>query len=202
MDDFNLSEGSAIACVRKRIARIQRGKVFSIDTLNINNYSKSAIQLALRKLIEEKVIFRFTKGIYFKPEKSTILKNAIIPPSILDVINFICKKNKEIIQVHGGIAANRLRLSTQVPLTYVFYTSGYSRTLYLRGSLVKFIHTDDKRILQHVGTNVGLAISAMYFFGKNIVDEDMVKKIKDYLTVKEYEQLKKSELPVWMKKIL
>ena len=119
-----------------------------------------------------------------------------------DIVMFICNKNNEIIQIHGGIAANRLRLSTQVPLNRVFLTSGYSRILYLCGSPVKFIHTNDKRKLQHVGTNVGLAISAMYYLGKNVLDNNIVKKIKEYLTEDEYKQLKKSDLPVWMKKLL
>ena len=67
---------------------------------------------------------------------------------------------------------------------------------------VKFIHTKDSRILQHAGTNVGLAISALYFLDKKLVDQQVINTIQEQLTEKEYQQLKNSELPVWMKKIL
>lgn len=193
---------SALMFVRKKLSRMGKWKIFSIDEFNTAEYSRSAIQKALIKLVKEKVIVRIIKGVYFKPKISRILKGRIVSPMGWDIIMFICNKNKETIQIHGGIAANRLRLSTQVPLNRVFLTSGYSRKLYLCGSPVKFIHTSDKRKLQHAGTNVGLAISAMYYLGKNILDKSIVQKIKDYLTEGEYEQLKKSDLPVWMKKLL
>lgn len=188
--------------VRKTVSRMRKWKIFSIDEFNTEEYSRSAIQKALIKLVKEKVIVRIIRGIYFKPKISRIVQGAIVSPMPWDIIMFICKKNNETIQVHGGMAANRLLLSTQVPLNKVFLTSGYSRILYLCGSRVKFIHTSDKRKLQHVGTNVGLAISSMYYLGKNVLDKSIVKKIKEYLTEDEYEQLKKSDLPVWMKKLL
>lgn len=188
--------------VRKKVSTMREWKIFSIDEFNTAVYSRSAIQKALIKLAKEKVIVRIVRGVYFKPKISRIVKGAIVCPMSWDMIMFICNRNNETIQIHGGIAANRLRLSTQVPLNRVFLTSGYSRKLYFCGSPVKFIHTSDKRKLQHSGTNVGLAISAMYYLGKNILDKTIVKKIKEYLAEDEYEHLKKTDLPVWMKKLL
>ena len=196
------SRKTAIAYVRSKIAEMKKSCIFSIDCLIISDYSRSAIQSAINRVIHEKIIIRACKGIYFKPTFSHLLKGKPISPDLNLLIDFLCKRNAETIQLHGGWACNRLRLSKQVPFIKVFYTSGYSRKLRFINGTVKFIHTKDSRILQHAGTNVGLAISALYFLDKKLVDQQVINTIQEQLTEKEYQQLKNSEIPVWMKKIL
>lgn len=193
---------TAVAYVRSKIAKMKKGCIFSIVCLITSDYSRSAIQSAINRLIHEKIIIRAFKGIYFKPTFSHLLEEKPIPPNLNELIAFLCKRNAETIQLHGGWACNRLRLSKQVPLIKVFYTSGYSRRLRFINGTVKFIRTGNTRVLQHAGTNVGLAISALYFLGKKLVDQQVINTIQKQLTEKEYQQLKNTELPVWMKKIL
>lgn len=191
---------TAVAYVRSKIAKMKKGFIFSIDYLITPDYSRSAIQSAINCLIHEKIIIRACKGIYFKPTFSHLLEGKPIPPDLNVFIAFLCKRNAETIQLHGGWACNRLRLSKQVPLIKIFYTSGYSRKLRFINGTVKFIRTKDSRILQHAGTNVGLAISALYFLGRKLVDQQIINTIQEQLTENEYQQLKNCELPIWMKK--
>lgn len=202
MSKFKQPRKTAIAYVRLRIAEMKKDCIFSIDRLVTPDYSRSALQAAINRLIHEKIIIRAFKGIYFKPTFSRLLKGKPIPPDLNELIAFLCKRNGETIQLHGGWVCNRLRLGRQMPLIKVFYTSGCSRRLRFINGTVKFIHTEDSRILQHVGTNVGLAISALYFLGRKLVDKQVISTIQQQLTEAEYRQLKNTELPVWIKKML
>ncbi|WP_326519547.1 DUF6088 family protein [Acinetobacter sp. CAAS 2-6] len=187
--------------VKQKITRFQRGRVFSADHIHVEG-SRQAVQRSLSRLAEEGQICRIQNGIYYKPEYSPILKGKRLPPDLNETIKVIAKKNNETIQVHGAIAANKLGLSTQVPLTKVFYTNGISREIEIAGSRVKFIHTANRKLLQHAGTDVGMAIAALYYLGKDLVNAQVIQHIQSRLTEKEFEQLTKAELTHWMKSAL
>ena len=123
-----------------QIQRMKVGHVFVIDDLSFS-CSKNNVYRVLRRLKKENVINVAYKGIYYKIEYSEFLGGRKLPPDTMDVIKKIIEKNKEVIQLHGADAANRFRISTQMPLTRVFLTSGYSREIDICGARVKFIHT-------------------------------------------------------------
>ena len=113
------------------------------------------------------------------------------------------KKNGELIQVHGGIAANRLNLSTQIPVIEVFYTSGNSREFKVGGTRVRLLHTKNSKFFQHpFDSRVGITISALLFLGKEIVDLKMVNKLENMLTPEDWILLYQSALPVWLHELL
>ena len=118
-----------------------------------------------------------------------------MPPDLSKVLAAITRLTGETFQYDGGYCANRLGLSTQVPLYHVLHTNGRSRRFKLAGVDVVLNHTDDQRLLQYPLQKVGMAISALYYLGPNVVDDKIIKAIKDQLSLEEYAKLLSADLP-------
>lgn len=188
--------------VRQTIEGFPKGRVFTVEDIAIEFEAKHAVQRTLSRLIEEGSIRRIYNGIYYKSEVSRILKGILLPPNIDQAIKVISAKNNEIIQMHGALACNRLGLSTQMPMAKVFHTNGFSREIEIGGARIKFLHTNNEQLLQYAGTNVGIAISALYYLGRGYVNIQVVEKIRLKLTPREFRRLQKASLPAWIKEPL
>ncbi|QXR18986.1 hypothetical protein EGK58_013110 [Acinetobacter variabilis] len=188
--------------VQERVKGFRLGYVFSVD--EFEQYGKTeVVYLELHRLNAQGVINRIQHGVYYKPEPNIMLKGRYLSPNIYDVVKVIAEKNGEFIQVHGGMAANRLELSTQVPVMDVFYTSGYSREFKIGGTQVRLLHTKNNKFFQYpFDSRVGMAISALLFLGKKIVDLNMVRKLEKTLTSEEWILLSQSSLPAWLHNLL
>lgn len=188
--------------VRQTVASFPKGCVFTAEHISTQLEVKQAVQKSLSRLTEEGLIRRIQNGIYYKPEVSRILKGRVLPPNVDQAIKVISAKNNETIQMHGALACNRLGLSTQMPMTRVFHTNGFSREIEIGGARIKFLHTNNDQLLQYPGTNVGMAISALHYLGRRLVNTEVVEKIKSRLTPKEFRLLQKASLPAWIKEPL
>jgi len=188
--------------VQERVKGFRLGYVFSVD--EFEQYGKTeVVYLELHRLNAQGVINRIQHGVYYKPEPNIMLKGRYLSPDVYEVVKVIAEKNGELIQVHGGIAANRLKLSTQVPVMDVFYTSGNSREFEIGGTHVRLLHTKNSKFFQYpLGRRVGMAISALLFLGKEIVDLNTVKKLEKTLTSEEWILLYQSSLPAWLHNLL
>lgn len=206
----NANSKNISSVIRYKIKKMPKGKVFSIDelitrslkTLAVNenielSTLKARVLRTLSRLLEAGELRRIQNGIYYKPEYSEMF-NFELPPSIPEVIQVLAKKNHEILQIHGGEAANRIGLSTQMSIQASYYTNGASREVHVAGSYVRFIHSRNKQLFQHQGTNVGVAISALNYLGKELVSESVLSKVKTYLTEDEFCELMNSALPAWL----
>lgn len=187
--------------VKRKIQKYKPGRVFSPEQMGVQGNHETVLR-NLSRMASEGKIQRIQNGIYYKPEFSKVLKGKPLPPDVNEVIKVISKKNKEKLQVHGATAANRLGLTTQMPMKKTYYTTGITRELEIAGAKVKFIHSSNKKLFLFQGTEVGLAISAMHYLGKELVDEQVIQKIKSRLNEQQFKQLKDSPLPSWMKKIV
>lgn len=196
--------------IRNKVKEMPQGKVFTAEGLltrsikslaqseNIQISSmKARILRSLSRLHEEGELRRIQNGVYYKPEFSSSF-HFELPPSIPAVVEVLAKKNHESLQVHGGEATNRIGLSTQMALQVTFYTNGTSRDVEVAGSSIRFIHTKNKKLLQHYGTNVGIAISALNYLGKELVTEKVVNKVRSFLSEQEFLELMNSALPEWL----
>ena len=187
--------------VRNKIARLPRGRVFSVDNIHVEG-SHDTILRVLSRLVQEGKILRIQNSIYYKPEFNRFLKGRPVPPDVNEVIKVISNRNKETLQIHGSSAVNKLGLSTQVPLTKVFYTNGPSREVIIAGTRVKFIHTENQNILQASGTEVGMALSALIFLGREHVDQEVVRQVKSRLSENHFKRLKRMQMSCWLKERL
>ena len=83
-------------------------------------------------------------------------------------------------------------------ISHVFYTSGSSRSPRVGSITVKLMHTTSRRRLQFAGKKTGLAISALWYLGKENVSPETISKIRSGLSPQEFETLKAANLPAWM----
>jgi hypothetical protein len=103
------------------------------------------------------------------------------------------------VELHGAEAARMFGLSTQMQVQPVYYTTGPSRRIKYGGMYIRLKHISQRKIVDP-GTNVGLAISALWYLGKNQVENATFATIQKRLTEAEYMQLKESvsRMPAWM----
>ncbi len=82
----------------------------------------------------EGVIQRIIHGVFMRPKANRFA--GTVTPDVRKVVEVMAKDRGEIIQVQGADAASRFRLSTQLPMRPVFYTSGSTRNFQIGNPLV------------------------------------------------------------------
>ena len=190
---------SVAKSIRQRVMRMRRGKPFATRDFS-DLGSRSAVDQALSRLVREGVILRVMRGVFARPRYSKYVKGAH-GPGLDKMVKFIVKRSGETLQMQGGDAALYMRLSNQVSGLPIYYTSGPSREFKLGRMPVKFKHVNPRR-LQLVGTHPGMALTALWFLGKDIVNDKMIKIVRDELSAEDYATLQSADIPVWMAKAL
>lgn len=185
---------SVTANIVKRIKCTPKGQPFSINRF-ANVGSQAAVAKALSRLTASGDLERLTRGIYMRPKLSYFA--GFVRPSTQSVLRIIARRNREIIQVNGAEAVRSFGLSTQMQIKPVYYTSGTSRVVKFGAKDVRLLHASPKK-LQHAGTKVGLALCALFYLGKNGVNDIVIASIKDKMTPSEFKHLANSKIPVWM----
>ena len=185
---------STAETIRKRVLRARRGVPFT-NTRFLKLGSRASVDKTLSRLVEEGVIQRIARGVFMRPKTSRFIGNVM--PDVARVVEVMARDHGETIQVHGAEAARRFKLSTQVPTMPVFYTSGPSRELKVGNLTVQLRHASHRKLLL-AGKRPGLALSALWYLGKNNVDANVVGAIREGLTAEEFETLKQTDMPAWM----
>lgn len=99
--------------------------------------SRAAVDQALSRLVKRGQMMRVGRGLYVRPVESRFGKRA---PSASRVVENIAQITGEAIAPHGAAAANKLGLTTQVPVRSVYLTSGRSRRLKFGSQVVELRH--------------------------------------------------------------
>ncbi len=181
--------------IRNNLRKLPKGKPFTISRF-LKYGSRGTVARTLSRMVAEGEIKRVARGVFVRPKKNRFVGEVM--PEVIEVVKTIAKNNHETIQVHGGEAAWRFKLSTQVPLVPVFLTSGSSRTIKIGNLSVKFIHTSSQRRLQFAGKKIGFALAALWFLGKQNTNAEVISKIRSNLSSEEFEKLRAGNLPAWM----
>ena len=185
--------------VKSRAMEFEKGEPFTNGSF-LSLGSRSAVDKALSRLVEEGGIQRAARGVYFRPKKSRFV--GVVLPELSQVVRVIAQDHGETIQVHGAEAARRFKLSTQMPTIPTFYTSGPSRELHIGKLRVRLMHTTSSRRLQHAGSKVGLALSALWYLGKESVSKEAISRVREGLSEEEFTALRESRMPAWMSKAI
>jgi hypothetical protein len=99
--------------------------------------SRAAVDQALSRLARRGHLIRAARGVYFRPVEGRFGRRA---PSASSVVENIARITGEAIAPHGAALANKLGLTTQVPVRSVYLTSGRSRQLKLGSQVVELRH--------------------------------------------------------------
>lgn len=190
------SEQSVSHLVTQRVKRLRRGRPFSIRCL-AELGSSSAISKAVAQLVRGGELVRVYRGIYMRP-KTSQYTGRVRRPGLWDLLSLIARQRRWRLQIHGADAVRRFGLSTQMPVMPIYYTSGPSRSLFIEKAEIRLVHAAPM-VMQCAGTRVGVAISALYYLGKDGATPECVKAIKAALHPGELATLLDCNMPKWMR---
>ena len=108
------------------------------------------------------------------------------------------EKTGETVVSHGAAAANRLGLTTQVPVREIFLTSGRSRTLRLGSRVLEIKHAPPWQLLLGESSG-GALLRALAWLGPEQAEEIM-PQVHEMIPAKEWDAVAavRSELPSWL----
>lgn len=190
---------SVAQAISNRVKLMKKGKPF-VRNLFAELGSRAAVDKALSRLVQSGCLERVARGVYMRPKLSEYTCQ-LVKPSPLAIMNVLSKVNGETIQIHGAEAVRRLGLSTQMQVVPVYYTSGRTREIKAGNAVVRLNHVSSDR-LQHAGNKVGLALTALYYLGKDGACPHALSKIADTLSPDELTTLLACRMPKWMRAAL
>jgi len=194
-DDYPLSVSARTAL---RIKRLPRGWPFSIRRF-AEFGTRNAVSKAMARLVGRGELERLHRGIYMRPKPS--LYGTQFRPSAWAVVRLIARQGRQTLQIHGANAVRMFGLSTQMPLIQIYYTSGPSRSFYFGQGEVRLIHAPPL-VMQHAGTEVGTAISALFYLGKEGATAECITAIQKALKPADQITLMTCKMPRWMRRAL
>ena len=186
--------------VRNRLRRRGRGTVFSAsDFADLG--TRAAVDQALSRLARSGVIRRLDRGVYDFPRTSARVGPR--SPDTAQVANAASRRMGARLQASGAVAAHALGLSDQVPARLVYYTDGPTRTLKAGNRSVVLRH-GSPRVLLGAGSISGHVYQALRFLGRDAVDDQVVRHLRNRLTDQDRRKLL-SDLgayPIWVQDIM
>ncbi|NIA70994.1 type IV toxin-antitoxin system AbiEi family antitoxin domain-containing protein [Pelagibius litoralis] len=159
--------------------------------------SRAAVDQALTRLGRSGALIRVFRGIYVAPVES---RYGTRPPSPHAVAKSLAHVWGEPVEPHGAAAANRLGLTSQVPVRPVYVTSGRARKLRLGGQRLDIQHVP-KWQMQMANRPAGQAIRALAWLGESHASTALFE-LKSKLPAEEWQALMsaRAALPSWMAK--
>ncbi len=161
-----------MSALRQQLDRYASGTVFRTkDLLQLGlAASRTALDIALKRLVDQKIITRVGRGLFCIPERHPLL--GILPSKPEHLAQALALQNGGQLLGVRPDAANRLGLSTQVIARPVFYTTGRSvrrmldnRTIELRHRSLRFMEADPL-VLE--------VIEALRIVGRKTAEDDTV----------------------------
>lgn len=185
---------SVSARIAQRVKRLPKGQPFSISHFT-GFGTKNAVSKALARLVNRGELERVYRGIYMRPKPGLYVARA--RPNLWELISVIARQKHLSLQIHGANAVSRFGLSTQMPLIPIYYTNGASRSVFIGKAEVRLIHAAPM-VMQHAGTEAGMAISALFYLGKEGATPECTAAIKTALRPDDLIKLMTSKIPKWM----
>lgn len=189
--------------VRNRLDALKPGEVVHlVDFIDLP--SKYAVRQHIHRMYKAGKLGMAFKGLYYcraPNESGDGFKDT--QPSIASIINALERRSRQRIQVHGTTALYYLKLSNEPPIREVYLTNLAARDEELCGRVIRFAHSKQLEIFKYPCFHpVGIALSAIFYLGRDRIDEKVVENIKKALNDEQFDQLKACNLPIWFEKKL
>lgn len=192
-------ENTVAQQIRKRIAYCKYGKVFFVSSFP--KYDIEYVTKLLAAFEKEGLITRISKGVYVKARKTRF---GTLYPSAYELAAEIAKRDKAMIIPTGATAANRLGLSTQVPMNTIFLTTGSSRKLKLGNRTVILKHGAPKNFAFR-GKLMPELVQALQSIGEHNITQAVITKIGQILAETPETDTFEHDLllaPIWMRQVI
>ncbi|MDB5970678.1 MAG: uncharacterized protein JWQ90_3128 [Hydrocarboniphaga sp.] len=182
--------------IRQYVQKLPAGEPFTPAAF-LGMGARASVDQVLSRLAKAGAITRVTRGVFVRATESRHLGKVLPEPS--KVAETVAKAKGASLQVHGAEAARRFELTTQTPTQPVFYTSGPSKRFRMGKMEVVLKHAASRK-LAFAGRPAGVALSALWYLGKNEVTLSTIEKIRRKLPASEFEALSaaKASMPGWM----
>lgn len=160
---------------------------------------RAAVSRALSSLAKQGKLLRASRGLYVSPVTGKFGVRAPATPKFLEAL---ARKRGETIVPNGAVIANRLGLTTQVPVREIYLTSGNSRKLQLGALVVELRHAPQWQLL-FPGRMSGDIIRALVWLGPKHVDQAL-KHLKFRAPKAAFKEIDsaRAQMPTWMAKAL
>lgn len=185
--------------VQSKISSLSNGVVFASNSFRFLDANQNSVEKELSKLNADGVIKRFRKGIYYKPQKSSLFGDVLPNPSA--IAQAIAKLNDAHIVPDGSMALNMLGLSDQVPMKYVYLNDKLHKSEFVGNTEIVFKRINAKKLTTS-NKRVGLVLSAIDYLGKDAFeDKSLVKDFASKLKVSDAKDLDMASryYPLWVK---
>ena len=187
------------ARVQSKILSLSNGVVFASNSFKFLDANQNSVEKELSKLNADGVIKRFRKGIYYKPQKSSLFGDVLPNPSA--IAQAIAQLNDAHIVPDGSMALNILGLSDQVPMKYIYLNDKLHKSEFVGNTEIVFKRINAKKLTTS-NKRVALVLSAMDYLGKDAFsDKNLVKDFASKLDVSDIKDLDKASkyYPLWVK---
>ena len=191
------------ATLRRAVADKPLGTVFTTQDLLAEGLgsSRTALDVALKRLVDEGALARAGRGLFYVPEKHPVI--GALSPRSEQLAEALARRSGGELLPAGPGAANWLGLSTQVVARPVFFTTGRStrrklgnRTIELRQRIPRAATADP--VVAH-------AIEALRSIGKDEAKSDAVtRRLREIFNDEQKAAISKQLYlaPEWMRPIL
>ncbi len=171
--------------------------------------SRDAVDKALQRVARAGEIRRIARGLYDKPQKSS-LTGAPTTPDYRQIIDAIARRDQARMLVSGMTAANDLQLTTAVPSRVVVHTDVRLRSIRVGNLVIEFKKTAPSR-LYWAGRPAMRIVQALHWLKDVSGDKDsaMMNRLLKVLTAPENGTAIRADLragmptlPTWMQSIV
>ena len=159
--------------------------------------TRSAIDVALHRLVARGAIRRLGRGVYDLPKRHRVLGD--VTPSADAIAAALAGRDRLRLQPSGAYAANLLGLSEQVPAKVVFLTDGATRAARIGSTTIQLRRTTPRNMAT-AGRLSGLLIQALRALGEHRVTPQRIAHLKRTIPTAERRALAKDLrfTPAWM----
>ena len=194
-------KSSYASAIRDRIEKAPEGTVF-VNTDFADIASSETIRRNINRLVESGKIRRLSNGITEKPRFSKLL-NEYVAADLLTVAQAIARSYHWEIAPSENTALNILGLSTQVPNSIVFVSSGPYRKYNIGNRIITFKHRTNKDIVG-LSKNTALVVQSLKALGKDNVDSTTIDFISSKFDADEKKEIlsESSGLTCWIRDLI
>ena len=172
--------------IKERVISSDSGSVFvATDFVDVSD--KTSVNTYLTRLVEENILSRIIRGVYYKPEYNDFLGEYIAPEPDA-VAHALARNFGWTIVPCGDTALNLLGLSTQIHAAWVYVSDGTYKEYTYEQTTIKFKRTTNKEISK-LSYKTALVVQALKVLGKENVNDTVLTKLKTNLTEEEKEKL-------------
>ena len=163
--------------------------------------SAAAIESALRRLRQQDIIRKLSRGLYDYPVQHPVL--GTVAPSADAIARALVGRDAIRLQPAGAYAVNVLGLSEQVPSRIVFLTDGPARKVKI-GKQEIILKRTVPRNMAAAGRKSGTLIEALRYLGEKQVDDPVLSIVRRQIADEDRPILRKDILhaPAWIADVL